>query len=78
MKKNQTDNLVSFNLIILAVKGEREAINKVLLKYHSYIQSFCKGYYEGADNYEKYCIDEYMCHQIEAKLVEKILVFKVK
>ncbi len=72
------DDLVSFNLITLAVQGEREAIDRVLLKHHSYIQSFCKGFSEKSGGCSEYCIDEYMCHQIEVKLVEKILAFKVE
>ncbi len=64
---------VSSSVIILAVQGDLESINQVLVHYDKYINTLCRA----SDSYGVAHLDSYMKDELKNKLVKAILQFKV-
>lgn len=70
--------LVPPSIILSALEEDPISIKIILKHYHSYISSLClmNGFNE-VRQYITY-IDEFMLRQLETKLIEAILKFKVR
>ena len=69
---------VLFSTIQAAIKGDTEAINKVLNYYEGYISKLStKRYYDKSERkYE--CVDEDIRRQLQIKLIMQISHFKLE
>lgn len=76
MKEKKKPNL-RFEIIVLAVQGDEEALCKVLAHYEAYVKVLIrkKLYDESGGIY--YWIDEEIKQHIENRLIEAILKFKI-
>lgn len=70
--------LVPLSIILSAIEGDPISIKMILRHYHSYMISLCisNGFNEAGKSITY--IDEFMIRQLETKLIEAILKFKVK
>ena len=69
--------LVPLSIILSALEGDPISIKMILKHYHSHIVKLCltNGFNE-AEQFITY-VDEYMLRQLEIKLIEAILKFKI-
>lgn len=76
-QRNRHYPLVPLSIILSALEEDPISITMILKHYHSYITKLClkKGFNE-VDQFITY-VDEYMLRQLEIKLIEAILKFKV-
>ena len=66
-----------YEVIMSAISGDAESVNYVLEYYDSYINELCKRKIKLADGSEHDQVDEFMRLRIRAKLIEKIVNFKI-
>lgn len=57
--------------------GDAQSVNYVLEYYAPYIEELCKRKIKLADGRERDQVDEFMKLRIRAKLIEKIVNFKI-
>lgn len=77
-KRNQHYRLIPVSIILSALKEDPISIKMILKHYHSYIAKLClKNGLNEVDQFITY-VDGYMLKQLEIKLLEAILKFKVK
>ncbi|HCI1361217.1 TPA: helix-turn-helix domain-containing protein [Enterococcus faecium] len=69
--------LVPLSIILSALEGDLISIKMILKHYHSYMAKLCltNGFNE-VGQFVTY-VDEYMISQLEIKLIEAILKFKI-
>ena len=69
--------LLPYSVIVAAVSGNVEAINKVLKHYEGYIATFSTRplYDEAGTPY--LCVDEELRRRLETKLITKVLGFQI-
>lgn len=69
---------LEFNVIVAAVKGDREGIDKVIEHYKPYLRELAtKKLFDEFGNEYKY-VDETIRCQLENKLIKSVLKFKVQ
>ncbi|HII3974558.1 helix-turn-helix domain-containing protein [Enterococcus faecium] len=75
--KKQQYLLVPLSIILSALEGDPISIKMILKHYHSYMAKLCltNGFNE-VGQFVTY-VDEYMISQLEIKLIEAILKFKI-
>ena len=74
--KNEKKALPS-EIIMSAISGDAQSVNYVLEYYAPYIEELCKRKIKLADGRERDQVDEFMKLRIRAKLIEKIVNFKI-
>lgn len=73
---SRPDYLIPYELMEAAVSGNEDCICKILGMYGPYINKVCKRkIHEKGRIY--YMVDPWMKHQVQAKLVSKILDYKI-
>ncbi|MFG5461311.1 helix-turn-helix domain-containing protein [Enterococcus faecalis] len=76
-KKKRQYPLVPLSVIQSALEEDPISIKMILKHYHSYIVKLClTNGFNGAEQFITY-VDEYMLRQLEIKLIEAILKFKI-
>ena len=76
IRKNN-HHLLSYSLIVLASRGDVDAINAVLKHYEGYIAVLSiRQLYDESGN-PNFCVDEALRRRLETKLITKILTFNV-
>lgn len=75
-KKNKK-KFLNLNIILAASKGDIEAMGIVLKHYEGYIRRLSIRRLYDEDGYIHYCVDETLKERLEAKLIDKILSFKI-
>ncbi|HFE9850487.1 helix-turn-helix domain-containing protein [Enterococcus sp. DIV1420a] len=75
--KKRQYSLVPLSIILSALEEDPISMNMILKHYHSYIAKLCltNGFNE-VGQFITY-VDEYMLRQLEIKLIEAILKFKI-
>ena len=66
-----------YEIITSAISGDAQSVNYVLEYYAPYIEELCKRKIKLADGREHDQVDEFMKLRIRAKLIEKIVNFKI-
>lgn len=69
---------VAFETIRAATEGDINAINEILCHFQPYINHLCRRRFIDETGQAYYAVDEFMRHQLEAKLTAKILDFKIR
>ena len=64
---------IPYETIVLAVNGDAEALNKIVLHFRGFTRSVCMRSFKDEDGYERWCVDEEMQERVEAKLKESIV-----
>lgn len=69
--------LIPITIILSAIEGDPISIKIILKHYHRYIANLCLS--NGFNKSEKFVtyIDEFMLRQLETKLIEAVLKFKI-
>ncbi|QGM89696.1 helix-turn-helix domain-containing protein [Enterococcus faecalis] len=76
-QRNRQYPLVPLPIILSALEEDPISIKMILKHYHSYIAKLClKNGFNEVGQFITY-VDEYMLRQLENKLIEAILKFKV-
>ncbi|EMW5333238.1 MULTISPECIES: helix-turn-helix domain-containing protein [Enterococcus] len=76
-QRNQHYPLVPISIILSTLKEDPISIKMILKHYHGYITKLClKNGFNEVGQFITY-VDEYMLRQLEIKLIEAILKFKV-
>lgn len=73
---SRPDYLIPYELMEAAVSGNEECICRILEIYGPYINKVCKRKVQEKDR-TYYMVDPWMKHQVRAKLVSKILDYKI-
>ncbi len=68
---------VPFPVIVLATKGDIEAICFILRHYDGYIRTLSAKRYYDPFGYSHAVVDETIRRRLETKLITKILTFKI-
>lgn len=77
-RKNSYYSLVPISIILSAVDEDPISIKIILKHYYSYMVSLCLSHnFDSTGKFITY-VDEFMLRQLETKLIEAILKFKVK
>ena len=76
-KVSKTSSLLPYHIIVEATAGNVEAINMVLKHFENYIAVLATKRLYDENGVVYYCLDETLCQRLEAKLIAKILEFKV-
>lgn len=74
----QEENLLTEEVIMAAVNGEKEAVQKVVEHYTDYIDDLCTVEEPQEDGTVKKHIDEDMRQTVTLKLIESLPEFKVE
>ena len=69
-------NLLPFETIKEATKGDVDAVEKVLKHYDGYIDNLSRRKMYDEYGQIHYCVDETLRRRLETKLITKILKFK--
>lgn len=77
-RKNNFYSLVPVSIILSAIDGDPISIRIILKYYYNYMVSLCLLQdYNETGRFTTY-VDEFMLSQLESKLIEAILKFKVR
>ncbi|EPH59405.1 hypothetical protein D931_03976 [Enterococcus faecium 13.SD.W.09] len=71
-------SFIPVHIILSAVAGDKSAILAVLSHYQHYINSFCIRNIYNENQHHTVQVDEQMAKQLETKLFDAILKFKVR
>ena len=77
MKNKPIYSPPSFPMIEAATQGDAIAIQGVLDHYSRYISTLCTRPFKDVNGNTHYAIDPYIRRRLEAKLVTRILKFKI-
>lgn len=69
--------MLPYEIIMSAISGDAQSVNYVLEYYDPYINELCKRKIKLADGREYDQVDDFMKLRIRAKLIEKIVNFKI-
>lgn len=78
MKRLSGDRYVPYNIIVLASKGDVEAITLVLDHYKNYIAALCTRTLYDENHLPQPCLDYEMSRRLETKLITCILRFNAE
>lgn len=71
-------SLPASHIILSAMNGDPLSMSKILSHYRNYIRSLCTKNIYDAERTSSVQVDEYMCKQLEVKLIDSILKFEVR
>ena len=77
MTRHNVNELLSYEVIKKAVRGDVEAVNAVLKHYGGYITKLSLRVFYDESGYARMYIDEELRCRIETKLITKIFTFRV-
>lgn len=73
--KYQSRSLLPMSVIEAACVGDVEAVERVLQHYEGYINKLCTRTLYDEYGYPHVCLDEFMKHRLELKLIHAIVAF---
>lgn len=73
--KYQSRSLLPMSVIEAARVGDVEAVERVLQHYEGYINKLCTRTLYDEYGYPHICLDEFMKHRLELKLIHAIVAF---
>jgi len=73
--KYQSRSLLPMSVIEAARVGDVEAVERVLQHYEGYINKLCTRTLYDEYGYPHVCLDEFMKHRLELKLIHAIVAF---
>lgn len=73
--KYQSRSLLPMSVIEVARVGDVEAVERVLQHYEGYINKLCTRTLYDEYGYPHVCLDEFMKHRLELKLIHAIVAF---
>lgn len=73
--KYQSRSLLPMSVIEAARVGDVEAVEHVLQHYEGYINKLCTRTLYDEYGYPHVCLDEFMKHRLELKLIHAIVAF---
>ena len=73
--KYQSRSLLPMSVIEAARVGDVEAVERVLQYYEGYINKLCTRTLYDEYGYPHVCLDEFMKHRLELKLIHAIVAF---
>lgn len=78
MKRRKNKNKVlNLTTILAASEGDIEAMGIVLKHYERYILKLSTRQLYDEEGYQHYCVDKTLKDRLEAKLIAKVLSFKI-